>query len=149
MNRDVTYKDSLLFHISTMKILCPVFGIIMLLLGFIEAKDGYYVITGLGVIGLLLMIYITLKVNKKKTFSYMMTEDDITEKIIGCAYSVARELGFDFLEKVYENAMIIELSDKKLQVENQKPINVFYHGMNVGQYFAPEKVEIKRVINGY
>ena len=80
MNRDVTYKDSLLFHISTMKILCPVFGIIMLVLGFIEAKDGYYVITGLGVIGLLLMIYITLKVNKKKTFSYMMTEDDITFK---------------------------------------------------------------------
>ncbi len=80
MNRDVTYKDSLLFHISTMKFLCPVFGIIMLVLGFIEAKDGYYVITGLGVIGLLLMIYITLKVNKKKTFSYMMTEDDITFK---------------------------------------------------------------------
>ena len=80
MNRDVTYKDSLLFHISTMKFLCPVFGIIMLVLGFIEAKDGYYVITGLGVIGLLLMIYITLKVNKKKTFSYMMTEDDIIFK---------------------------------------------------------------------
>ena len=80
MNRDVTYKDSLLFHISTMKFLCPVFGIIMLVLGFIEAKDGYYVITGLGVIGLLLMIYITIKVNKKKTFSYMMTEDDITFK---------------------------------------------------------------------
>ena len=40
MNRDVTYKDSLLFHISTMKILCPVFGIIMLILGFIEAKDS-------------------------------------------------------------------------------------------------------------
>lgn len=79
----------------------------------------------------------------------IMTEDDITEKIIGCAYSVARELGFGFWEKVYENAMIIELSDKKLQVENQKPINVFYHGKNVGQYFAPEKVEIKRVINGY
>ena len=122
-----------------------------------------------------------------------MNEDDITEKIIGCAYSVARELGFGFLEKVYENAMIIELSEKKLQVENQKSINVFYHGKNVGQYyadlivenrvivelksikelnsvhkaqllnylkatkhrigllinFAPEKVEIKRVINGY
>ena len=64
MNRDVTYKDSLLFHISTMKILCPIFGIIMIVLGVMEAMDGYYVITGLGVIGLLLMVYITLKVNK-------------------------------------------------------------------------------------
>ena len=60
MNRDVTYKDSLLFHISTMKILCPVFGIVMLVLGFLEAKDSFFVITGLGVIGLLLMVYITL-----------------------------------------------------------------------------------------
>ena len=71
MNRDVTYiRIVYYFTLVQWKILCPVFGIIMLVLGFIEAKDGYYVITGLGVIGLLLMIYITLKVNKKKTFLY-------------------------------------------------------------------------------
>ena len=80
MNRDVTYKDSLLSYISTMKIICPVLGIVMLILGIIEALDGYYLITALGVIGLVLMILITVKVNKKKTFSYMMEEDFITFK---------------------------------------------------------------------
>lgn len=77
MNRNVTFKDSLLSYISTMKILCPVLGIVMLVMGIIQALNGYYAITVLGVIGFVLMIYITLKVNKKKTFSYKMEEDFI------------------------------------------------------------------------
>lgn len=78
MNRNVTFKDSLLSYISTMKILCPIFGVISIVLGVMQALEGHYVITVLGVIGLVLMGYITLKLNKKKAFSYEMHEDDVT-----------------------------------------------------------------------
>jgi len=57
-----------------------------------------------------------------------MNPDIITEKIIGCAYSVSNELGAGFLEKVYENALYVELAKKGLQVEQQFSIVVRYHG---------------------
>lgn len=60
----------------------------------------------------------------------------ITEKIIGCAFAVSNELGAGFLEKVYENAMVIELHKAGLKVENQKPLTVFYGGVAVGDYYA-------------
>lgn len=75
-----------------------------------------------------------------------MTDNEITETIIGCAYSVANELGLGFLEKVYERAMMIAISEKKLKVENQVPVSVFYHGNNVGDYFADLLVEDKIII---
>ena len=61
---------------------------------------------------------------------------ELTEKIIGCAYTVANELGCGFLEKVYENALAYELRKQGLQVEQQKPLNVYYDGTIVGVYFA-------------
>ena len=60
----------------------------------------------------------------------------LTEKIIGCAYAVSNELGACFLEKVYENAMTIELEANGLTAESQKPISVQYRGKIVGEYFA-------------
>ena len=51
---------------------------------------------------------------------------DITEKIIKAFYNVYNVLGFGFLEKVYENAMMIELSLMKLICEKQKPIDVYF-----------------------
>lgn len=48
---------------------------------------------------------------------------DITEKIIKAFYSVYNILGFGFLEKVYENAMMMELNSMKLICEKQKPID--------------------------
>jgi GxxExxY protein len=61
---------------------------------------------------------------------------DLTEKIIGAFYKVYNSLGYGFLEKVYENALTIELRKLGLQVEQQKPITVYYNDRVVGEYFA-------------
>ncbi len=60
----------------------------------------------------------------------------LTEKIIGCAYAVGNQLGAGFLEKVYENAMVLELEKQGLAVEQQKTLTVFYDGKAVGDYIA-------------
>jgi GxxExxY protein len=67
--------------------------------------------------------------------------DKITEKIIGCAMTVSNTLGAGFLEKVYENALAIELRKAGLKVEQQKPISVMYSGQVVGHYIADLLVE--------
>ena len=67
--------------------------------------------------------------------------NEITEKIIGCAYEVANELGCGFLEKIYQNAMFVELTRKELSVQQQAPIVVRYHGVVVGEYVADLFVE--------
>lgn len=60
----------------------------------------------------------------------------LTEKIIACAYRVHNTLGAGFLEKVYENAMAIELADQSLVVRQQVPLKVLYRGQVIGEYFA-------------
>ena len=59
-----------------------------------------------------------------------------TEIILKCYFDVYNKLGFGFLEKVYENAMLIELREAGLTVSNQVPIEVFYKKEKVGNYFA-------------
>ena len=66
---------------------------------------------------------------------------DLTQRIIGCAYTVMNELGCGFLEKVYENALAHELRKAGLTVECQKAVNVYYDGVIVGQYVADLVVE--------
>ena len=61
---------------------------------------------------------------------------DLTEKVIGCAYNVSNTLGCGFLEKVYENALAIELNKAGFKVVQQHPIEVKYDGIVVGTYFA-------------
>src|SRR5690625_6411866 len=61
--------------------------------------------------------------------------DYITEKIIGCAFEVSNTLGAGFLEKVYQNAMVIELRDNDLQIVKEKPITIYYKNQIVGEYF--------------
>jgi len=70
-----------------------------------------------------------------------MNTDTITEKIIACAYAVSNELGAGFLEKVYENALVIELRKMGLHVEQQKSLSVTYHEQIVGEYIADLLVE--------
>jgi len=65
----------------------------------------------------------------------------LTEKIIGAAFEVHRQLGNGFLEKVYENAMVRELVDRGLRFATQHPIPVSYKGHLVGSYFADILVE--------
>jgi len=71
---------------------------------------------------------------------------DITDKIISCAYEVYNQLGFGFSEKVYENAMMIKLEQKGLRALQQAPINVFFDGRLVGEYFADILVDDKIII---
>jgi GxxExxY protein len=71
---------------------------------------------------------------------------DITSEIINCFYTVYNKLGYGFLEKVYENALKIELESKGLFVEKQKPIGVYYKGHLVGEYFADLIVENKVIL---
>lgn len=58
----------------------------------------------------------------------------LCEKIIGCAYNVANSLGVGFLEKVYENALCFELNQAGLNIEQQKPIQVKYKNVIIGEY---------------
>lgn len=66
---------------------------------------------------------------------------DITNKIIKAYYNVYNKLGFGFLEKVYENAMMMELKKLGLKCENQVPIKVYYDEETIGNYFADIMVE--------
>lgn len=70
-----------------------------------------------------------------------MIMDDLTKKIIGCAFEVHNVLGNGFLEKVYENALIEELTANNISVERQKAIIVRYKGRIVGSYIADMLVE--------
>lgn len=65
----------------------------------------------------------------------------ITEKVIGCAYTVSNTLGAGFLEKVYENALAYEIRKTGLKVEQQAPVLVRYDGLVVGDYVADLLVE--------
>ena len=71
---------------------------------------------------------------------------DITEKIIAAAYVVHKQLGYGFLEKVYKNALIIELENQPFKCRAEAPIQVFYRNRLVGEYFADIIVEDKVVI---
>lgn len=71
---------------------------------------------------------------------------DITEKIIRAFYNVYNTLGYGFLEKVYENALMLQLKLMNLQCEKQKQIKVFYKSHIVGEYFADIIVENKVII---
>ena len=69
------------------------------------------------------------------------TINELTARVIGCAYRVSDALGCGFLEKVYENAMAHDLRKEGLRVEQQKKILVYYDGAVVGEYVADLVVE--------
>lgn len=74
-----------------------------------------------------------------------LPDGKLTEKIIGCAYAVHNALGAGFLERVYENAMAIELREQGLRCQQQARLGVHYRGQEVGEYFADLLVE-ERII---
>ncbi len=78
-----------------------------------------------------------LAINK----NFLLEINDLTYKINGAIYEVNRVLGSGFLEKVYENALLIELRHSGLNAERQVPIKVKYKNENVGEYFADIIVE--------
>ncbi len=75
-----------------------------------------------------------------------LLHSEITGEILKAFYKVYNELGYGFLEKVYENAMAFELQANGLFVQQQLPISVFYTGKIAGEYFADLIVENKVII---
>jgi len=67
--------------------------------------------------------------------------NELSEKVIGCCYTVANTLGPGFLEKVYENALARELKKANFDVQQQFPMAVTYDGAVVGEFVADLLVE--------
>ena len=65
-----------------------------------------------------------------------MKHEEITNLIIKAYYKVYNTLGYGFLEKVYENALVLELKEKGLDIKQQFPISVFYKNVLVGEFIA-------------
>jgi len=65
-----------------------------------------------------------------------MLHENITRDIIWAFFRVYNTLGYGFLEKVYENALIIELKKMGYNIQQQKNIKVYYNGEPIGNYFA-------------
>ncbi len=75
-----------------------------------------------------------------------MLYEDITSEIIKIFYKVNNTLGYGFLEKVYENAIILELKKAGIKIKQQENIKVFYEGEEVGNYYADIIVEDKIIL---
>lgn len=78
--------------------------------------------------------------------SESLLHKNITEEIISAYYFVYNELGYGFLEKVYENAMLLELKSRGFKVESQKIIKVYFKDTIVGEYFADIVVNDKIIL---
>jgi GxxExxY protein len=76
----------------------------------------------------------------------MININDLTKEIIGAAYKVHSALGAGFLEKIYENALLIELKKIGFKAIAQCPISVFYENELVGNFFADILVEDALII---
>jgi GxxExxY protein len=70
-----------------------------------------------------------------------LMHENLTGQIIKAFYNIYNELGYGFLEKVYENAFALELESMGLRVGRQRPIRVHYLGREVGDYYADLIVE--------
>ena len=71
---------------------------------------------------------------------------DLSYKIIGLAMEVHTKLGYGFLEKVYENAVMILLEREEIHATQQAPIKVHFEGEIVGDYYADILVENKIIL---
>ena len=71
---------------------------------------------------------------------------DLSYKIVGLAMEIHSKLGYGFLEKVYENAMMVLLRREGIHAEQQAPITVYFDGEIVGDYYADILVEDKAIL---
>ena len=71
---------------------------------------------------------------------------ELTEKIIGIFYKVYNNLGYGFLEKVYENAMMLDFKKQNIPAVSQYAIKVFYEDEIVGEYFSDIMVDDKVIV---
>ena len=75
-----------------------------------------------------------------------MEINNLTHRVIGSAYKVHNTLGFGFLEKVYENALKLELIKRGIYVQQQMKLPVWYEGQQVGVYFPDLWIETQLII---
>lgn len=75
-----------------------------------------------------------------------LLERDLTGTIIGCFYRVYNDLGFGFLESVYRRAMYYELAKRRLNVDAEAPIDVWYQCQKVGHFRADLLVEGRVIV---
>lgn len=75
-----------------------------------------------------------------------MIEEELTGQIIKAFYKVYNTLGHGFLESVYKNSMLLEITEQGLEVEAEKAIAVYYKGRIVGSFFADLVVSSKVII---
>lgn len=78
--------------------------------------------------------------------SKLPTEDQLSYKIIGCAYDVFKKLGPGFLESVYEKALLIELKNAGLKAESQVELDVIYDGVPLGMKFRVDVIVEDKII---
>ena len=71
---------------------------------------------------------------------------DITSEVLNAFYDVYNELGYGFLEKVYQNALFNELTQRGIQCQKEYPISVYYKGICVGDYYADILIEDKIIL---
>ena len=71
---------------------------------------------------------------------------DLSYKIIGLAMEIHSKLSYGFLEKVYENALMLLLRRGGIEAKQQAPIKVYFEGEVVGEYFADILVEDKIIL---
>ena len=74
-----------------------------------------------------------------------LAERELTERIIGVFFSVHNELGYGFLESVYENAMCVALREAGIEISRQVPFSIEFRGQIVGDYRA-DLIADQRVI---
>ena len=71
---------------------------------------------------------------------------ELSDNIIKLAIEVQKELGLGFLERVYENALIVAMQEEGLVIDQQKQLDVYFRGHNVGMYVADIVVEEKVIL---
>jgi len=76
----------------------------------------------------------------------IIKHEELTEEIIGIFYRVYNKLGYGFLERIYEKAMMIELEKGEIPAVSQYPIQVNYDGVVIGEYFSDILVNDKVII---
>ncbi len=82
----------------------------------------------------------------KKDDKHRYKYQELTGRILQCAFEVHNHLGCGFLEKVYERALIQELKAKNLKIEYQKSIKIYYKAEFIGNYIADIIVEDKVIV---
>ena len=82
----------------------------------------------------------------KNYLGFWVKYKELTEKIINIFYRVYNKLGYGFLERIYENAMMIEFKRESIPAVSQSAIKVFYEDEIIGEYFADILVDDKVIV---